>query len=81
MTHLRETDQEQQTVLMVQVENEIGYLGPGRDRSPQADREFDGPVPQDLIAGLTARRTEFSPELAARPLTVPAQHRSTHQGR
>jgi hypothetical protein len=64
MAHLRDKDQEQQTVLMVQVENEIGYLGPGRDRSPQADREFDGPVPPDLIAGLTARRTELSPELA-----------------
>ncbi len=65
MAHLREKDQQEQTVLMVQVENEIGYLGPGRDRSPEADREFDGPVPQDLIRALVARRTEFSPELAA----------------
>ena len=60
-----EKDQEQQTVLMVQVENEMGYLGPGRDRSPEADREFDGPVPQELIGGLAARRRELSPELAA----------------
>lgn len=28
MAHLREKDEEQQTVLMVQVENEMGYLGP-----------------------------------------------------
>jgi hypothetical protein len=65
MAHLREKDQEQQTVLMVQVENEIGYLGPGRDRSPEADREFDGPVPQALLSGLSARVAELSPELAA----------------
>ena len=65
MAHLREKDQEQQTVLMVQVENEMGYLGPGRDRSPEADRQFDGPVPQELLAGLAARRGELSPELAA----------------
>jgi uncharacterized protein DUF5597/glycosyl hydrolase family 42 (putative beta-galactosidase) len=65
MGHLREKDEEQQTVLMVQVENEMGYLGQGRDRSPEADREFDGPVPQELISGLAARRTELSPELAA----------------
>src|ERR1017187_4960274 len=50
---------------MVQVENEMGYLGPGRDRSPEADRELAGPVPQELMGGLAARRTEFSPELAA----------------
>jgi hypothetical protein len=65
MAHLREKDQEQQTVLMVQVENEMGYLGPGRDRSPEADRQFAGPVPNDLMDGLAARRADFSPELAA----------------
>jgi hypothetical protein len=65
MAHLREKDQEQQTVLMVQVENEMGFLGPGRDRSPEADRQFDGPVPQELTDRLAARRPELSPELAA----------------
>jgi hypothetical protein len=65
MAHLREKDQEQQTVLMVQVENEIGYLGPGRDRSPEADQQFNGSVPREFLAGLAARRAEFSPELSA----------------
>ena len=65
MAHLGEKDREQQTVLMVQVENEMGYLGPGRDRSPEADRQFAGPVPQDFISGLAARRADWSPELAA----------------
>jgi hypothetical protein len=65
MAHLREKDQEQQTVLMVQVENEMGYLGPGRDRSGEANKQFDGAVPQELVRRLLARRTELSPELAA----------------
>src|ERR1022692_1357997 len=65
MAHLREKDREQQTVLMVQVENEMGYLGPGRDRSGEANKQFDGAVPQELVRGLLARRTELPPELAA----------------
>ena len=34
-----------QTVLMVQVENEVGYLGRGRDRSAGANRLFEEAVP------------------------------------
>lgn len=65
MEHVREKDQDRQTVLMVQVENEVGYLGPERDRSPEANRQFAGFVPQDLVRALMARRTELSPELAS----------------
>ena len=65
MRHVRDQDAEQQTVLMVQVENEVGYLGRGgRDRSAEADRLFRSAVPDVLLRGLAARRTEFSPELA-----------------
>jgi hypothetical protein len=63
--HIREKDSDQQTVLMVQVENEVGYLGPGRDRASEANRVFRGPVPEVLIRTLTAKRLQFSPELAA----------------
>lgn len=65
MRHVRERESDQQTVLMVQVENEAGYLGPGRDRSPEANRVFRGPVPELLIRALTAKRLQLSPELAA----------------
>jgi len=38
---------------MVQVENEVGYLGlGGRDRSPDANRLFAGPVPPPLLHAL-----------------------------
>ena len=65
MHHLREEDSQQQTVLMVQVENEVGYLGPGRDRSAGANRLFQGSVPEALIHSVTEKGLQFSPELAA----------------
>lgn len=65
MRHVREKDSPQQTVLMVQVENEVGYLGPGRDRSAEANRIFSGRVPETLIRTLAAKRLQLSAELGA----------------
>ncbi len=65
MKHLKEKDENQQTVLMVQVENEVGYLGFGRDRSGPANRLFDGPVPPQLMQELQESRDLLSPELQA----------------
>lgn len=66
MRHLREEDAAQQTVLMVQVENEIGYLGiGGRDRSQRANRLFDGAVPAALVQALEAQRMRLPQKLAA----------------
>ena len=53
--HLRRIDARQQTVVMVQIENEVGYLGlGGRDRSSRAERLFARPVPSRLIRALRA---------------------------
>ena len=65
MKHFREKDQEQQTGLMAQLENEVGYLGRGRDRSEAANRLFRSAVPPDLIRKLQLRQDSFSPELRA----------------
>ena len=65
MAHLREKDREQQTVLMAQIENEMGYLGMERDRSPEANRQFAAAVPSEFLGRLHTRRAEFSPELAS----------------
>lgn len=45
MSHLRETDGEENTVIMVQVENEIGFLGAQRDYSKEAQKAYLAPVP------------------------------------
>jgi hypothetical protein len=49
MHHLRQIDGELHTVLLIQVENESGNIGSVRDNSVEADREFAGPVPADLL--------------------------------
>lgn len=51
MEFLKEKDEETQTVLAVQVENEIGFLGSDRDYSPLAETVYQKPVPEALAAG------------------------------
>ena len=59
MRHIREKDGSQQTVLMVQVENEIGFIGVGgRDRSEAANRLFAAPVPAELPMYLDSHRAQ-----------------------
>ncbi|KJX92822.1 glycoside hydrolase family 35 protein [Zymoseptoria brevis] len=48
MRHLQETDT-QRTVIMVQVENEVGLLGDSRDGSRHANEVFKAAVPIDLV--------------------------------
>jgi hypothetical protein len=50
MRHLKQIDGERHTVLAMQVENESGNVGSVRDNSPEANREFAGQVPADLLA-------------------------------
>lgn len=57
MKHLHQIDSSQSTVIMVQVENEIGILGDSRDRSMQAMEVFQSPVPDELLEYL---RDEWS---------------------
>lgn len=65
MQHLAGIDATDHTVLMLQVENESGIIGSPRDFSPTSNREFDGPVPSDLLHALNKQpgtwRTVFGP--------------------
>lgn len=63
MSHIRDVDSEQQTVIMVQVENEVGILGDSRDRSPLAEQLFADAVPAELIADLVEHREVLGQEL------------------
>jgi hypothetical protein len=63
MRHLREADSRQHTVLMIQLENEVGVLGDSRDRSAAADAAFAGQVPADLTGYLAANRSRLRTEL------------------
>ncbi len=49
MRHIREVDGEAHTVLMMQVENEVGCPGATRDQLPEAKAAFNAPVPGQLM--------------------------------
>ena len=65
MQHIREVDGRNHTVIMMQVENEVGVLGDARDHSPQAEQAFASPVPAELTEYLEAHRDTLDPELRA----------------
>jgi beta-galactosidase GanA len=73
LRHLKAFDAQQQTVLMVQVENEVGIFGDRRDHSPEVDRQFNGPIPEGLATYLRAHPDRFPPEMtrAAAKANVP----------
>jgi beta-galactosidase GanA len=77
MRHLRETDGARHTVVLVQVENEIGMIPEARDRHPAADAAFAAPVPAELLQYLTSHRDTLAPELRDRWVTQGARTSGT----
>ncbi len=63
MRHIKEVDGREHTVVMIQVENEVGMAGDSRDRSPLANKAFEGPVPKELMDYLQAHKDALVPEL------------------
>ena len=63
MKHLREVDGTRHTVVMVQVENEIGMIPSARDHSPGAEASFASAVPAELVSELLANQEHLAPEL------------------
>jgi hypothetical protein len=62
MRHLREVDGRKHTVLMIQVENEVGVLEDSRDYSPAANKAFAGQVPKELMDYLQQHKDALVPE-------------------
>jgi beta-galactosidase GanA len=75
MHHVRDYDGHDHTVLMVQIENEVGILGDSRDRSAAANSAYNGPVPQELMDYLVKNDQNLVPEL--RTLWVSAGHKTS----
>jgi beta-galactosidase GanA len=65
MAHLKAVDGDRNTVVMVQVENEIGMLPVARDYSPAANAAFAEPVPAELVNYLVQHRETLVPEMKA----------------
>jgi hypothetical protein len=62
MRHVKEVDSQEHTVIMVQVENEVGMQGDSRDFSPLANKAFAGQVPKELMDYLQLHKDTLIPE-------------------
>ena len=56
MQHMADVDKGTGTVVMMQIENEIGMLEDARDHSPLAERAYRQPVPRQLLKRLGISR-------------------------
>ena len=57
MAHIREKDEEESTVIFMQVENEVGVLKTDRDYGPEAEAVFAGEIPEALARALQVEGT------------------------
>jgi hypothetical protein len=63
LRHLAKVDGGAHTVIMIQMENEVGVLGDSRDRSPAAEAAFGQAVPRQLMDYLEQNKDRLNPEL------------------
>ena len=63
MRHIRQFDGKEHTVLMMQVENEVGIRDDSRDRCAAANAAYAAPVPKDLMNYLVQHKATLAPEL------------------
>ncbi len=66
MQHIADIDREHHTVIMMQIENEIGMLEDARDYSPEAERLFRAKVPDELVTFLKRHQKELHPSMRER---------------
>jgi len=66
MQHIHAVDSGAQTVIMVQVENEVGLLGDARDQSDAANQAFAAPVPTELLDRLQEHKGDLHDDLRGR---------------
>ena len=62
MRHVKAVDGRQHTIIMVQVENEVGTHYDSCDRSPLAKKVYAGPVPKELMDFLQQHKDTLIPE-------------------
>ncbi|QHT65461.1 glycoside hydrolase family 42 [Rhodocytophaga rosea] len=63
MQHIRQVDEKYQTVIMAQVENEVGLFYEPREYSDAAKKAYSQGVPADLMQYFAANTGKLQPEL------------------
>jgi len=64
MKHIKEVDGKKHTVIMAQVENEVGIIGDSRDRSVAANNAYLDSVPAEFLNYLKKNQKTLLPELS-----------------
>jgi len=62
MKHIKEIDEKEHTIIMIQPENEIGMLPTARDYHPLANKKFQENVPKEFIQYLKKNKENLVPE-------------------
>ncbi len=62
MKHIKQVDEAKQTVIMVQVENEVGMLPTAREHTAKANILFNDDVPKELMDYLNSNKQKLVPE-------------------
>lgn len=63
MQHIATVDKEEGTVIMIQIENEIGMLENARDYSREANKIFNAPVPAEFMTYLQKNKKALHPQM------------------
>lgn len=63
MKHVKEIDSRYRTVIIIQVQNEVGVLGSPRDHIELANTAFNAPVPRELMDYMAKNKETLLPEL------------------
>jgi len=63
MKHIRKVDAGRHTVIMLQVENEIGMIPDARDHSKEAEKFFTDNVPAELLQYMQSNKESLTSEL------------------
>ena len=63
MKHIASIDKEEGTVIMIQIENEIGMLESARDHSALASKAFHAPVPEEFVSYLQKNKKKLHPQM------------------
>ena len=63
MQHIATVDKEEGTVIMIQIENEIGMLEDARDYSREANKIFNAPIPAEFMTYLQKNKKALHPQM------------------
>ena len=66
MQHIAQVDKAHGTVIMIQIENEIGMLEDARDYSAVANKAFEADVPTEFINYLKQNKKRLHPQMLAK---------------